>query len=55
MKPHHDTAGKNILTDAMHSTAKQTAQTVGTNFKEYTFHHNVENSCAILFPCTVLI
>lgn len=47
-KPHHDAAGKNILTDATHSTAKQATGLVGESWKEYTFHCNTGNGYAIL-------
>lgn len=47
-KPHHNAAGKNILTDAMHSTAKKAAWVAGANWKEYTFHCNAGNGCAFL-------
>lgn len=36
-KPHRDSAGKNILTDAMHSTG-----IVGASWKEFTFIAKLE-------------
>lgn len=47
-KPHYNTAGKNILTDAARSTAKKATQIVGASWKEYIFHHNAGNGCAVL-------